>query len=990
MKLPLLLVFSLGILSYTSGQNTAYFQQKVDFDIEVSLQPASHTLQVQGSFTYHNHSPQKLDSLPIHLWANAYSYRESPLAQQLRRTGDVSLAFASDADLGGYTNLTFKSDDLKAVRYDNPELAWLRLASSLQPDDSVSIAFTYQLKVPRTFSRIGRNNLDYQITQWYPKPAVFDKNGWHTMPYLNLGEFFNDFGNYNVRITVPQNGIVAATGQLINPDAITAREARIANPSASDTLTYAEGSQVFHYQATNVTDFAWFASPRFRVGVDTAHLSGGPIPSYVYYHAKQATLWQNAATYLARAAVFADSLIGPYPYPKIAAVSAPLGVGGGMEYPMITVINNMPDAKSLDNVLAHEAFHNWFQGMLATDERKHAWMDEGLTSWLEGRYMEKYYGGNSLLEGMPGWMTGLPGARDAGLFHQLFAKTKRHPKPNAAPDSLTELQYNYTAYTQPNLLFSQLESSLGKAEFENRLQDYYQRWAMKHPTPAHLQESLGGAEVAWLFDKMLLDNQTPDYSIESVTIEDGQLTVVIANEGSVPSPFPLSFQLQDDSYTTPVWYAGFSESQTLNLKIPGEAARLAIDPFLETAEVDRNDNYYRVTPGLAPKLEPIQLGLLTRIGRPDRNALNVLPVITQSASNGIMLGLGLHNYTLLTGPTRFYVSPQVSVRNATLNGMAGIRHSFYANKTWWRELEFAALGRQYNYFHNEPYDQTDRFQRGTLGARLYFKAAPGVRRDLSIGARAHLVAQLFTVGQNIETRAFTKERRSYQIYEADFTAERRDPINPAIVSLDLQAAKGFARISSTAHLGWRYSEANHFVRTRLFGGYFLMHDSPEVPAFFLANGISGFRQNQYDYTFEQFIYDRSDADNSSQVFVRDGSLTLPFRLPTLGSRDWMLSASVTADLPIKLSVVSVQAYGDIAIFQDEIFNPGETLTPFTGGLRLALPFEFFDISFPLFNSAFVKESLVFTKVDAKYTERIAYRLRLDLLDLDDLLRHLRG
>ena len=441
---------------------TNYFQQEADYTILARLDPTDHTVAVTGTLTYTNHAPDALDSLAIHLWANAYADRDSPLGQQPRRLGQTAFAFAPDSALGGYRQLQFSSPAGVQVSYADPELVWLHLPDPLAPGAQVEIGFDYVLRIPRTFSRMGRSGQSYAVTQWFPRPAVYDRDGWHTMPYLDVGEFHNEFGDYDVTIVLPANGIVAATGELLNPAGRKLRDDRIgqtiATPKLVDSLTYGPGRDTFRYRAEGVIDFAWFASPSFRVDVATAALSRGPTPAYTYYPGDAADdLWDEAAAFLARAAAFADSVVGPYPFPQISAVRGPLGTGGGMEYPMITVIGPTADRRSLDRVLAHEAFHNYFQGLLATDEHRHAWMDEGLTSWLEGRYMSHHYPADSSdLDGiLPRFLRPRTPLSTAALLHGTLAAAARNPAPDTHPDSLHAIGYGYAAYTQPHDFLSQ-------------------------------------------------------------------------------------------------------------------------------------------------------------------------------------------------------------------------------------------------------------------------------------------------------------------------------------------------------------------------------------------------------------------------------------------------------------------------------------------------------------------------------------------------------
>ena len=251
----------------------------------------------------------------------------------------------------------------------------------------------FRVKVPDgRFSRLGHTGQSYHITQWYPKPAVYDQDGWHAMPYLTQGEFFADFGRYEVSITLPANYIVGATGVLQEKeerqwmDSLATRPApeRRSPKGAAPFPPSATAWKTIRFAQDSVHDFAWFADKRFVVRKGSVVLpeSGRTVTTWALYTPRNAALWENAVTYINEALLHYGQAVGDYPYAACTAVDGTISAGGGMEYPMITIIGNMSSAESLDNVIAHEVGHNWFQGVLASNEREHPWLDEGLNSYL--------------------------------------------------------------------------------------------------------------------------------------------------------------------------------------------------------------------------------------------------------------------------------------------------------------------------------------------------------------------------------------------------------------------------------------------------------------------------------------------------------------------------------------------------------------------------------------------------------------------------------
>ena len=382
------------------------------------------------------------------------------------------------------------------------------------------------------------------------------------------------------------------------------------------------------------------------------------------------------------------------------------------------------------------------------------------------------------------------------------------------------------------------------------------------------------------------------------------------------------------------------------------------------------------------------LRILPQVGDPSRVNVGIAPFITFNEADKLAVGIGLHNYTVDVGGLRVYLAPQLATRDGSPVGAAGVKYSVYRGDSWWRELALGATGRSYHYQYNDNYDFNERFSRLSLSAKLLLDSDPGLRRDHRFDATVHYVDQRYARGIDVATQTFEKESRQYAIAQVGYDFERRDPINPLKAHAQFETGAGYGRLSGTVDYALRYQQAANFVRFRFFAGGFAFRQNPTVRALLLPNGITGFGRDQNDYTFTENIVNR--AEQSNQYFVRDGSLTLPFTLTQPGSDTWLTSLSVSVDAPIKLPGFSLSAYGDLAVYPDQRADQGGVVAPSTAGVRLSLPLGIASISLPLYNSSFVRESLVFTKVDPKYRERIALRLDLARLNVDELLRNFRG
>ena len=386
------------------GQNS-YWQQEVNYTINVKLNDSENSLSAFESIEYINHSPNQLNEIYMHLWANAYQDGNSELGKQLYNSGEEFLTFASENERGKVDSLDFKING-SSVKWEfvanTKDICKLILKTPLNPGESLLITTPFKVKLPSgKISRMGHIEQSYQITQWYPKPAVFDKNGWHWMPYLNQGEFYSEYGSFDVSITLPKNYVVGATGdlqttaeiQFLNDLAQKTSE-KIKNEGYSSSKkdktgfpTSSNELKTIRYTQSKVHDFAWFADKRFDVLKGEVELpnSKRKVTTWAMYVPQNGNLWKNAIEYINDATYYYSKWNGDYPYNQVTAVDGTISAGGGMEYPNVTVIGNSSNAMELEIVIVHEVGHNWFYGILGSNERDHGWMDEGMNTLNEMR-----------------------------------------------------------------------------------------------------------------------------------------------------------------------------------------------------------------------------------------------------------------------------------------------------------------------------------------------------------------------------------------------------------------------------------------------------------------------------------------------------------------------------------------------------------------------------------------------------------------------------
>lgn len=459
-----------------------YWQQKVDHDIEVRLHPSDHSIYGKSKITYTNNSPDTLTYIWFHLWPNAYKNEQTAFAKQLLENGDTRFHFSKAYQKGYIDQIEFSINGIIAQIEKHPhhiDIIKLILPTPLLPGKNLVITTPFHVQLPFNFSRGGWNGSSYQVTQWFPKPAVYDSAGWHPMPYLDQGEFYSDFGTYHVSITVPYTFTVAATGIPQQPV-----EQAFYIPEKNNqkgVIRWDEmRTKTLQFNQTNIHDFAWFADPTLSLYQDTILLpSGKIINAQVYYHLDKIDLWQNSLQNVKDAIHTLSHWIGDYPYDHVTVLDGEQGFTGGMEYPTITILTGVKDQKALDLTIFHEVGHNWFYGALASNERGSPWMDEGMNTYYEKRYEALKYP-YTPLKGLFGLLYD-PRFSELSLKQQI--QTKKDQPITTAADKFTSSNYNLIAYNKASLWMKQLASLLGQERFDRSMQTYFATWKFKHPTP---------------------------------------------------------------------------------------------------------------------------------------------------------------------------------------------------------------------------------------------------------------------------------------------------------------------------------------------------------------------------------------------------------------------------------------------------------------------------------------------------------------------------
>ena len=604
-----------------------YFQQNVGYDIEVTLNDTDRTLTAFEKITYTNNSSDTLDFIWFHLWPNAYKSDSSAMAKQFIRLGSTRFLYTKEKDRGYIDSLDFSVDGVRAEWDYHSEwidVAKVFLPKPLFPGKTITIETPFFVKLPKVVSRLGHTGKHFEITQWYPKPAVYDKNGWHPMPYLNMGEFYSEFGTFDVKITLPENYRIMATGDMVSAEKelawldslavigdslkdLTKKElgkyAKKNKPKKKkkkkidkkkDSLKVVPNKTV-HFRQKNVHDFAWFADPNWIVQKGDLWLddSSRKVTLWSMYLPKNAWLWRKSIEYLHDSGLWYSRFYGDYPYNHISAVDGDMSAGGGMEYPNITVISRSGSEDLLEYVIMHEVGHNWFYGMLGSNERDHAWMDEGLNEFTGIRYWEKKYSDrNNRFVFIDAIQNKLGIGKNVDMSYFQYAgyssgATKDDTQPLSISSDENYFYRNYGQnYSKVAVMMRYLQHYLGEEKIDIIMQDYFNSWKFRHPGPEdfisffnkHLDEN-----IDWFFDNMI-DSTT--YINYAVSKKGGNYQ--LENLGTFNAAVELAFYDKNNDEIKRVWMRPTEKISVLDA--PDNCRKVVIDPDQYMPDTDRTNN----------------------------------------------------------------------------------------------------------------------------------------------------------------------------------------------------------------------------------------------------------------------------------------------------------------------------------------------------------------------------------------------------------------
>lgn len=598
------LLFLLLFCYCISVKSQKYWQQSVDYKMTVDVDVKTFKYNGQQTLVYTNNSPDTISKVFYHLFYNAFK-PGSEMATRILSGKDLNKRFKIDInnipkDEEGMLNVSNVKQNGVGLKIEYSEtILEVSLNSILMPGDKTTISLDFEGQIPKIIRRAGRDSKEgvaLSVAQWFPKIAEYDYDGWNAEPYIGR-EFHGVWGDFDVTINIDKNYVVAASGYLQNPQ-------NYGHGYGGKKSKSRKGKTSWRFKAPMVHDFTWAADPDF---IHDIYPGPNGVALHFFYKNNPEIIdnWKKLQPKTAELMRFFNNTIGKYPYKEYNVVH---GGDGGMEYAMLTLITGNRKFGSLVGVTAHELAHSWFQHVLATNEMKHEWMDEGFTSYISKLAVDKI-----LEENNP-----FPLSGSYKSYLNLALSGHEQPQSTNANRYDYNMAYESTAYSKGAVFLAQLGYVIGQENLSKTIKDYYDTHKFTHPTPndfRRIAERVSGIQLKWYLTDWTQTTNQIDYGIKSVKETNKNTTITLERIGSMPMPLDVLINYNDGSYEIqyiPIslmrgekknpynlpwsinkdWAWSRPEYTLLIEREKKDITAIVVDPTGYMADVNRNNNEY--------------------------------------------------------------------------------------------------------------------------------------------------------------------------------------------------------------------------------------------------------------------------------------------------------------------------------------------------------------------------------------------------------------
>jgi len=531
---------------YSFAQLKNYYQQHIVYNMDIDVDVEKFTYKGKQNIIYTNNSPDELKVVYFHLYWNAFQ-PNSMLDQRIqylgneadkRMTKDVAGKRVSRikdlaADKIGYQRISKLLQNGKNVKFEvQGTILKVELSEPIKPNSSTKFDMEWTSQVPEQIRRSGRNNAEgiaLSMTQWYPKMAEYDYEGWHCWDYIGR-EFHGVYGDFNVNISIDKNYIIGAGGVLQNPKEVKGYD-------ENSKIVTKNNKAIWKWKANNIHDFAWAADPDYFV--DKIQVPDGPLVYLVYQKNEKTLIWEQTKPKVSQFFTIMNNEFGKYLYPSYSFIQ---GGDGGMEYGMCSLIlgqtNSLPGLCSL---MFHEGAHSWYQHIIGTNESIRQWMDEGFTTYAEEYTMSKIFPEN--YKNSTHFMSDTK-----NNLTRIQNENKEEMACRLADHFETGRGYGNAAYTKGAMFLAQLGYIMGEENLHKTLREYYKIWKLKHPIDTdflHIAQTVSGMDLKWFLNYMIYTTEKINYTIKNVQADGKSTLILLERIEKFPMPIDLYITLNN-------------------------------------------------------------------------------------------------------------------------------------------------------------------------------------------------------------------------------------------------------------------------------------------------------------------------------------------------------------------------------------------------------------------------------------------------------------
>jgi hypothetical protein len=740
------------------------------------------------------------------------------------------------------------------------------------------------------------------------------------------------------------------------------------------------------FKQYRVHDFAWFADKRFNVLHDQIQLpnTNRTVDTWVYFTNKQFHYWKDAIDYVNESTTFYSYLVGDYPYNNVSAVDGVIMAGGGMEYPNITVIGSVSSALELDITIAHEVGHNWFYGILGSNERDFPALDEGVNSFYEMNYIRAKYPKQKI-----GDIIGLDSARkflginkipywrEKEIAYFFAAKANLDQPIETASQNFSNFNYGAIVYCKTAVVFDYLRDYMGDEAFNKGMQFYFENYKFKHPQMKDLVNTLqyfSGNDLNWFQQYLITGNSKIDYKIRRVKrYKDNSYVLNVKNKTGTVVPINI-YGYKDGKPVGYAWYNGSDSLRHLDFP-PSDVDYFKIDGLDLMPDVNRSNNYIR-TKGIFKKARKPQFNFLTKMPDPTRLQINYLPIFGFNAYNGFMAGLCLHNYTPFDKRIDISLAPMYSFHSKTIAGFAEMNLNFYPRKAFTR----ISAGIYAKSFAESEFHVTTKDGANQDFQLNYLKLKPNLDLEIKPRDKTNHVIQRVNIAYNMIYREIAqyvysnvaattlhfKTQLNTAITTVNYNCSNKRAIDPFWINANFQTDGIMAKIGLTYEQHITVAE-NKNIEVRIFAGTFTQGNTEQKGAYrFRMSGVTG----PQDYLYDGNFFGRTEYSGSAshQFLETDGAFKV---LTYLGqSSTYLVTANIKSP---KFFKTPFFVFADIGTAEKRSLNKQQVL--WDAGVGATIMDDVFEVYFPMAYSKDIKDVLTLNNIGYFNTIRFTFNIQ---------------